>query len=174
MVHRKSSDLDASALCSCISLHLIEERFFYLCFAEKGWTQALEANRGLRPGFLLLNILNSRKKGFLLLPSKTQRQQREVSLLPRLQHLLLMRKLTNSPWLYPSAIVTLGIVVYLFPYLPPFSSQRDCRPTQLTSLLIGLAVLFTVVRPGWKSWHMLVATLASALLAVALNLSFFG
>lgn len=85
-----------------------------------------------------------------------------------------MHKLTNSPWLYPLAIVTLGIVVYLFPYLPPFSSQRDCRPTQLTSLLIGLAVLFSVVRPGWKSWHMLVATLASALVAVALNLSFFG
>ena len=85
-----------------------------------------------------------------------------------------MRKLANSPWLYPLAIVTLGIVVYLFPYLPPFSSQRDCRPTQLTSLLIGLAVLFTVVRPGWKSWHILVATLASALVAVALNLSFFG
>lgn len=85
-----------------------------------------------------------------------------------------MRKLTNSPWLYPLAIVTLGIVVYLFPYLPPFSSQRDCRPTQLTSLLIGLAVLFTVGRPGWKSWHILVATLASALVAVALNLSFFG
>jgi len=174
MVRRKFSDFDASALCSCISLHLIEERFFYLCFAKKGWTQALQANRGLRPGFLLLNILNSRKKGFLLLPSKTQRQQRELSLLPRLQHLLLMRKLTNSPWLYPLAIVTLGIVVYLFPYLPPFSSQRDCRPTQLTSLLIGLAVLFTVVRPGWKSWHILVATLASALVAVALNLSFFG
>ena len=85
-----------------------------------------------------------------------------------------MHKLTNSPWLYPLAIVTLGIVVYLFLYLPPFSSQRDCRPTQLTSLLIGLAVLFTVVRPGWKSWHVLVATLASALVAVALNLSFFG
>ena len=85
-----------------------------------------------------------------------------------------MRKLTNSPWLYPLAIVTLGIVVYLFPYLPPFSSQTDCRPTQLTSLLIGLAVLFSVGRPGWKSWHVLVATLASALVAVALNLSFFG
>lgn len=155
--------------CACISLHLMEELFFYLC--EKGWTQALQANKGLRPGFL---PLNSRKKHFLLLPSKTQRPQREVSLLPRLQHLRLMHKLTNSPWLYPLAIVTLGIVVYLFPYLPPFSSQRDCRPTQLTSLLIGLAVLFTVVRPGWKSWHILVATLASALVAVALNLSFFG
>ena len=114
------------------------------------------------------------KKALLLLPSETQRRQREVSLLTRIQYLLFMRKLTNSPWLYPLAIVTLGIVVYLFPYLPPFSSQRDCRPTQLTSLLIGLAVLFTVVRPGWKSWHMLVATLASALVAVALNLSFFG
>lgn len=114
------------------------------------------------------------KKALLPLPSETQRRQREVSLLTRIQYLLFMHKLTNSPWLYPLAIVTLGIVVYLFPYLPPFSSQRDCRPTQLTSLLIGLAVLFTVVRPGWKSWHMLVATLASALVAVALNLSFFG
>ncbi len=170
MVRRKSSDFDASALCSYISLHLIEKAFF-LPLRKRGGHKPYKLNRGLRPGFL---PLNSRKKGFLLLPSKTQRQQREVSLLPRLQHLLLMHKLTNSPWLYPLAIVTLGIVVYLFPYLPPFSSQRDCRPTQLTSLLIGLAVLFTVVRPGWKSWHILVATLASALVAVALNLSFFG
>ena len=157
--------------CSCISLHLVEEHFSTFALRKRGGHKPSKLNRGLHPGFL---PLNSRKKGFLLLPSKTQRQQREVSLLPRLQHLLLMRKLTNSPWLYPLAIVTLGIVVYLFPYLPPFSSQRDCRPTQLTSLLIGLAVLFTVVRPGWKSWHILVATLASALVAVALNLSFFG
>ena len=156
--------------CSCISLHLIEEHFSTFALRKRGGHKPYKLNRGLRPGFL---PLNSRKKG-LLLPSKTQRRERGVSLLPQLQHLLLMRKLTNSPWLYPLAIVTLGIVVYLFPYLPPFSSQRDCRPTQLTSLLIGLAVLFTVVRPGWKSWHILVATLASALVAVALNLSFFG
>lgn len=46
MVRRKSSDFDASALYSCISLHLVEEHFFYLCFAEKGGTQALQAKQG--------------------------------------------------------------------------------------------------------------------------------